>query len=215
MWRLTMSVTYAKAVRDALPHAQLIVDRFHLVKRANQMVEAVRRRTTWDSRGRRGRKADPEWLNRRRLLRGAERLTENQRTRLIAALDAADPGGDILAAWIAKELLRDVLACTAAGGLRYDLAAALYRFYAFCAATSVPEIHDLAETIETWQAPMILAITTGLTNARSEGYNRIVKHVGRIAFGFRNPDNQRRRVRWACTRQSRQAPLRTRQLRPC
>jgi transposase len=212
---IDMSMTYAKAVRDALPHAQLIVDRFHLVKRANQMVEAVRRRTTWDSRGRRGRKADPEWLNRRRLLRGAERLTENQRARLIAALDAADPNGDILAAWIAKELLRDVLACTATGGLRYDLAAALYRFYAFCAATSVPEIHDLAETIETWQAPMILAITTGLTNARSEGYNRIVKHVGRIAFGFRNPDNQRRRVRWACTRQSRQAPLRTRQLRPC
>lgn len=212
---IDMSMTYAKAVRDALPHAQLIVDRFHLVKRANQMVEAVRRRTTWDSRGRRGRKADPEWLNRRRLLRGAERLTENQRARLIAALDAADPNGDILAAWIAKELLRDVLACTATGGLRYDLAAALYRFYAFCAATSVPEIHDLAETIETWQAPMILAITTGLTKARSEGYNRIVKHVGRIAFGFRNPDNQQRRVRWACTRQSRQAPLRTRQLRPC
>lgn len=212
---IDMSVTYAKAARDALPHAQLIVDRFHLVKRANQIVEAVRRRTTWESRGRRGRKADPEWLNRRRLLRGAERLTEEQRDRLIAALDAADPHGDILAAWIAKELLRDVLACTATGGLHYDVSAALYRFYAFCAATSVPEIHDLAETIETWQTPMILAITTGLSNARSEGYNRIVKHVGRIAFGFRNPDNQRRRVRWACTRQSRQAPSRTRQLRPC
>ena len=35
-----------------------------------------------------------------------ERLTEAQLTRLIAALDAADPNGDILAAWIAKELLR-------------------------------------------------------------------------------------------------------------
>jgi transposase len=37
---------------------------------------------------------------------------------------------------------------------------------------------------------MILAIITGLSNARSEAYNRIVKHVGRIAFGFRNPDNR-------------------------
>ena len=34
---------------------------------------------------------------------------------------------------------------------------------------------------------MILAIQTGLSNARSEGYNRIVKHVGRVAFGFRTP----------------------------
>lgn len=212
---IDMSATYAKAVRDALPHAALIVDRFHLVKRANQMVEAVRRRITWESRGRRGRKADPEWLNRRRLLRAAERLTAAQRARLVAALDAADPNGDILAAWIAKELLRDVLACTATGALRYEIRAALHRFYAFCAATSVPEIHELAETIETWQGPMILAITTGLSNARSEGYNRIVKHVGRIAFGFRNPDNQRRRVRWACTRLSRQALLRARRLHPC
>lgn len=212
---IDMSVTYAKSARDALPHAQLIVDRFHLVKRANQAVEAVRRRTTWESRGRRGRKADPEWINRRRLLRAAERLTDTQRTCLVAALDAADPNGDILAAWIAKELLRDVLACTATGGMRYDISVALHRFYAFCAATSVPEIHDLAETIETWQPPMILAITTGLSNARSEGYNRIVKHVGRIAFGFRNLDNQRRRVRWTCTRQSRRAPLKTRQQHPC
>ena len=42
---------------------------------------------------------------------------------------------------------------------------------------------------------MILAIETGLSNARSEGYNRIGKHVERIAFGFRTPENQRRRVR--------------------
>lgn len=108
-----------------------------------------------------------------------------------------------------------MLACTARGGLRYEITAALYRFYAFCSACSVPEIVRLAETIETWQEPMILAIQTGLSNARSEGYNRIVKHVGRIAFGFRTPENQRRRVRWACTRQSRRAPSRARQLRPC
>lgn len=87
----------------------------------------------------------------------------------MGALDAADPAGDILAAWIAEELLPDVLAHTATGGMRYDIAAALQRFYAFCAATHVPEIHDLARTIETWQKPMILAIATGLSNARSEG----------------------------------------------
>ncbi|GFG85593.1 ISL3 family transposase [Mycolicibacter algericus DSM 45454] len=212
---IDMSNVYAKATREALPHARLIVDRFHLVKRGNQMVESVRRRITWQTRGRRGRKANPEWINRRRLLRGAERLTDDQRACLVAALDVADPAGDIFAAWIAKELLRDVLACTETGGMRYNITAALHRFYEFCTATTVPEIHELARTIETWQAPMILAITTGLSNARSEGYNRIVKHVGRIAFGFRNPANQRRRVRWACTRQSRQVPPRARQLNPC
>lgn len=59
----------------------------------------------------------------------------------------------------------------------------------------MPEIHTLATTVDTWQQPIIAAIETGLCNAHSEGYNRIVKHIGRIAFGFRNPANQRRRVR--------------------
>jgi hypothetical protein len=115
-----------------------------------------------------------EWINRRRLLRAAERLTDEQRTRLFEQLTSADPNGDIAAAWIAKELLRDVLACTARGGLRYEITAALYAFYVFCAACSVPEIGKLAETISAWQEPMILAIETGLFNARSEGYNRLV-----------------------------------------
>ena len=61
--------------------------------------------------------------------------------------------------------------------------------------STTPTTSSFARTIETWQAPIIAALQTGLTNARTEGYNRIVKHIGRIAFGFRNPDNQRHRVR--------------------
>lgn len=200
---IDLSPAYARAAREALPQAIVIADRFHLVKKANDMVDAVRRRVTWTHRGRRGRKADVEWINRRRLLRGAERLTDNQRATLFVKLLSADPNEDIAAAWIAKELLRDLLSCAERGGLRYEIHTALDRFYRFCAACKVPEVIGFARTVEAWQAPIIAALQTGLTNARSEGYNRIVKHVGRIAFGFRNPDNQRRRVRWACTRRSR------------
>ncbi|WP_373167415.1 ISL3 family transposase [Mycobacterium marinum] len=200
---IDLSPAYARVAREALPQAVVIADRFHLAKKANDMVDAVRRRVTWTQRGRRGRKADVEWINRRRLLRGAERLTEEQRTTLFAKLLSADPNQDIAAAWIAKELMRDLLSCADRGGLRYEITAALDHFYQFCAACKVPEVISFARTIETWQAPIIAALQTGLTNARTEGYNRIVKHIGRIAFGFRNPNNQRRRVRWACTRRSR------------
>jgi transposase len=200
---IDLSMVYARAVRLGLPGAVVIVDRFHLVKKANDMVDAVRRRVTLAQRGRRGRKADVEWINRRRLLRGAERLTDEQRHTLFAKLLTADPGEDIAAAWIAKELLRELLSCAQRGGLRYEIHAALDRFYRFCAACKVPEVISFARTIEAWQDAIIAALQTGLTNARTEGYNRIVKHVGRIAFGFRNPGNQRRRVRWACTRRSR------------
>lgn len=201
---IDLSTVYAKAARQGLPHAIVITDRFHLVTKANEMVDAVRRRVTWTHRGRHGRKIDVKWINRRRLLRAAERLTTEQRSTLFTKLLAADPTEDIAAAWIAKELLRELLSCADRGGLRYEITAALGRFYQFCASCSVPEIHSLARTVEAWQDPIIAALQTRLTNARTEGYNRIIKHVGHIAFGFGNPDNQQHQIRWACTRQSQQ-----------
>jgi len=53
------------------------------------MLDAVRRRTTAAHRLRRGRKGDPEWINRRRLLRAAERLTDEQRHKLFEKLTSA------------------------------------------------------------------------------------------------------------------------------
>jgi len=126
---IDLSAVYARAVRLGLPGAIVIVDRFHLVKKSNDMLDAVRRRVTLAQRGRRGRKADIEWINRRRLLRGAERLTDAQRTTLFAKLLTADPAEAIAAAWIAKEPLRELLSCVQRGGLRYEIHAALEQFY--------------------------------------------------------------------------------------
>ena len=68
------SAAYAAAVTsEVLPNAELVVDHFHLVKLANDALTAVRRRVTFDAHGRRGRKHDPEWANRRRLLTARER----------------------------------------------------------------------------------------------------------------------------------------------
>ena len=55
---------------------------FHLVALANQALTYVRRRGTWDTHGRRGRKSDPAWAARRRLLGGRERLTDTQFTKM-------------------------------------------------------------------------------------------------------------------------------------
>jgi transposase len=46
----------------------------------------------------------------------------------------------------------------------------------------------------------VAAVITGITNATSESLNRLAKLEARLAYGFRNPRNQQRRVRIACTR---------------
>jgi transposase len=195
--------SYRAAVREALPNALIVADHFHLVRLANQALTDVRRRVTWDLHGRRGRKSDPAWAARRRLLRGRERLSDKQFTKMWNDLIDSEPTGQILSAWIAKEELRVLLATAQHGGQRHDVAHRLTRFYVWCAGSGVPELERLAVTIDAWWPEVLGFLTTGVTNAGTEATNRTVKTVARTAYGFRNIDNQRRRVRFACTRHSR------------
>ena len=85
-----------------LPNATIVVDHFHLVKLGNDALTKVRRRVTWDLKDRRGGKIDPEWANRRRLLRARERLSDKQFTTMWNQVHAEDPSAQILSAWIAQ-----------------------------------------------------------------------------------------------------------------
>jgi transposase len=199
---------YAAAVRAALPDAAIAVDHFHLIMLANKAVTAVRQRVTRDLLGRRGRRLDPVWANRRLLLRGRERLSQAALVRMWNGCVDHDPTGQILSAWIAKEELRALCATAATGGHCADIGRRLWAFYSWCADADVPELTTLAETIETWWPAIEVFLTTGLTNARTEGTNRLIKQVKRAACGFRNRDNYRRRVRLHCTRQTRRLSAR-------
>ena len=64
----------------------------------------------------------------------------------------------------------------------------------------IPELLSLARTVSRWENEIVAAVLTGITNAVSESLNRLAKLEARLAYGFRNPVNQRRRVRIACTR---------------
>jgi len=62
-----------------------------------------------------------------------------------------------------------------------------------------------ATTVETWWPHIEAFIDTGITKAKTEGINRLVKQVKRSGCGFRNVQNQHRRVRFHCTRTARAA----------
>src|SRR5690606_5382641 len=99
---------YLTPIRRLLPNAQVVVDHFHLIRLANQVVTEVRQRTQQEVTGHRGRKGDPLFGIRRLLLRGRQRLEGRHWQRLEAAFD--HPQGDlydeVASAWTAKELVR-------------------------------------------------------------------------------------------------------------
>ena len=201
------AAVYASAIRTPglLPNATLVVDHFHLVKLANDALTKVRRRVTWDLRDRRGRRIDPEWANRRRLLRARERLSEKSFAKMWNQIAAEDPSAQILTAWIAKEELRTLLSTVRVGGDPHLTRHRLHRFLTWCIDSQIPELLTLATTIDTWWPEINAFVQTGITNARTEGYNRLVKQVKRVGCGFRNRENSARRIRFHCTRKQRAA----------
>jgi transposase len=201
------AAVYASAIRTPglLPNATLVVDHFHLVALANDALTKVRRRVTWDLRDRRGRRIDPEWANRRRLLRARERLSDNSFAKMWNAIVSEDDTSQILSAWIAKEELRTLLSTVRIGADPHLSRHRLHRFLAWCIDSQIPELLTLAATIDQWWPEINAFVQTGITNARTEGYNRLVKQVKRGGCGFRNRENSARRIRFHCTRKQRAA----------
>jgi transposase len=184
------SAPYASGIRAALPNALIAVDGWHLVALANQMLTEVRQRVTRDQLGHRGRVTDPVWVNRRLLLTGAEHLSTKQWKRLMSMLHCNDPTGEIGAAWGVQERLRMLLKEHEPSKIRWRLA----DFYDAALDAAMPETTRLAKTIETWWPAILVALTHDVSNARTEGFNRVIKQTKRVGCGFRNMGNYQRRI---------------------
>lgn len=185
---------YATAVAAGLPEARLVVDHFHVIRLANAALDEVRRRTQHATTGHRGRKHDPLYRIRRRLLARHEQLTPDAFNRLLELLEEGDPDGEVGAAYLAKELLRETYLATDT----FDARRRLVAFYDHCTTSDVPELTRLAKTIRRWEVPILRWHRTRLTNAATEGTNLIIKNVKRLGYGFRNFDNYRLRLLLRC-----------------
>jgi transposase len=181
---------YATAVRHELPDAKVVVDHWHVIRLGNAALDQVRRRVQQTTTGHRGRRDDPLYRIRRRLLARHEDLEPGTVERMLGWLDAGDPAGEVGAAYLAKELLREVFATNDPLEARRRLVV----FYNHCADSGVDELDRLARTIARWEPGILRWHRTKLTNGRTEGTNLVIKNIKRTGYGFRNFDNYRLRL---------------------
>ena len=187
---LDPSAPFAAAIRRLLPQATIVVDHWHLIRLANQALTEVRQRVAREQLGRRGRTADRAWAHRRLLLAAGDKLSKRGLARLKHVLEVDDPTNQIGAAWGVKELLRQLLAAPTAHDARHRL----FRFYDAVARADMPETTRLAETVQTWWPAIEAFLRLRVTNARTEGSNRIIKQLKRVGCGYRNQANYERRI---------------------
>jgi transposase len=182
---------YANAIRDELPDTVAVLDAFHVVRLGTQVVDEVRRRCQQHTLGRRGHKDDPLYKIRGLLRHGQEHLSQRQRARLDAGLEAGDPTWEVTVAWQCYQQLRSAYAATnAADGKK--IAEQVIDSFPTC---PIPEVARLGRTLRAWKQQVLAYFATqGVSNGGTEAINLLIEKTRRLAHGFRNFTNYRLRI---------------------
>lgn len=182
--------SYRSGMTPHLDHATKVADPFHVVQLSNRCVDKVRRRVQQELLGHRGRRDDPLYKIRKVLLAGNERLNDRGRERMVEGLRAGDPDGEVVGAWLAKEMVRDVYLTDSIDDASWLLGRAIRA----CITDPVPEVNTLGRTLLKWRTEILNHHRTGASNGPTEGMNLCVKKVKRAGHGFGCFEHYRLRV---------------------
>uniref|UniRef100_UPI00114215B4 ISL3 family transposase n=1 Tax=Microbacterium lacticum TaxID=33885 RepID=UPI00114215B4 len=182
---------YKTAINDKLEDAVAVLDAFHVVKLGTAAVDEVRRRVQHDTLGHRGRKGEPLYGIQTILRAGAENLTDEQRVRLAAAIEADPAHDEVFVAWQCAQQLRSAYhAKDLAEGRR--IAERVAETFHTC---PIPEIARLGRTLRRWRSAFLAYFATGrANNGGTEAINGIIELHRRLARGYRNRHNYRLRM---------------------
>ena len=182
---------YKNAIDDQLEDAVSVLDAFHVVKLATQVVDDVRRRVQQDTTGHRGRRDDPLYRIRNILRAGEENLTDRQSARLETAFTAREEHLEVELAWRCAQQVRSCYhQDTHAAGR-----AVAEKVLASFSTCPIPEVARLGRTLKQWSREFLGYFDTdGASNGGTEAINGLIELHRRIARGFRNRDNYRLRM---------------------
>lgn len=142
------SASFAKGVGDGLPHAVLVVDRFHGIQLANDTITEVRQRVVREHESSRS-QGRPGLAGPASPAHAHEHLRPETFERMWNALiDTGDPGIEIRGAYIVKEDLRSQFALAGTLADRPQITRRLTTFYDQQQASISAEVHRLATTVD-------------------------------------------------------------------
>lgn len=175
---LDMAAGFIKAVQEAIPHATIVFDRFHVARLATDALTEVRRAQM--------RRLDPEERapikgTRWALLKNPEKLRASERFKLhlVRRTNAA-----LYRAYLLKETFLGIFTYRHPFHARHALEAWL----AWAQRSRLPPFVRLARTVREHIDGILAFIESRLTNARLEGMNNKVRLISHRAFGFHSAE---------------------------
>ena len=175
---IDMSAGYEKALRAYAPQAQIVFDRFHVARLANDALTAVRREEAnklapYERAPLKG----TRWI----LLKRRARLDADETATLAAIKHTNAP---VYRGSLLKESFLDIFTAP-------NLQTAEQRFrewLAWATRSRLQPFVRLARTVRKHLDGILAFIDSGLTNARLEGMNNKIRLLSHRAFGFHSPD---------------------------
>ena len=173
---MDMNRGFRDVARAFLPNAQIIIDRFHVVRFCTEAMDNVRR-SFQSGLPKNQRKYFKR--SRRLLLAHRNRLSEEDRATVDVMLRFSDR---LMQAYALKEAFYDFMdapdRATASKRLEYWLDA--------CDRLKIPEFKACRKMLVNWKTYILNAFDYHLSNGFTEGCNNVIKVLKRVAFGFRN-----------------------------
>lgn len=170
-----MWVPYKVATLAALPQAQLVVDKFHVVKMANESLEKVRKSLREEMDPKQSRTL--KMYDRYTLLKRRHDLTESQQLRLEIWTRNVPLLGQ---AYELKEAFYDIWDTS-------DRRLALSQYQEWrnqIPSVLIPAFSELTTAVENWQTEIFAYFDYRLTNAYTESLNSLVRSVDRAGRGL-------------------------------
>ena len=179
---LDLADSYKSFVKDFFPNAEIIADKFHVLRLLHPAINRERKRITGDRRSLKIRSL---------LLTSSKRLDYFHRQAVWTWLED-HPELKELYRW--KEGMHGFYRIK--GRRRAEIA--LTQMTDEMAKSKIKEIKTLRRTLMRWRREILNYFEYRLTNARTEGYNNKAKVIKRRSYGFRSFENYRLRLLNAC-----------------
>ncbi|HET8740741.1 MAG TPA: ISL3 family transposase [Acidimicrobiia bacterium] len=188
---------YRQAVEQALPHARIVVDKFHVIRAVDNAAQRVRirhgRKVTVVGRdGGLARQHNPRfipdvWRSRWLYMRRHHRLTPDEIVGLQQLFELQPEIG--VAYWL-KEAFANIY--TAPNRIEATRRAQLWAHHVTQA--NIPELTNLARTLAPWTQLILNYFDDPQTNGYAEGVTNKIKVLKRRGYGHNNPHRYRAKI---------------------
>lgn len=175
--------TYINVAKECFPNAEIVIDRFHIVKALNDVLDALRK-----SLRREFKEEDCFKSIKWKLFKRPEKCTETDFALLQNAFDKS---------WLLEEIyqLRNTFnSMFDISKSKQELEQNLDWWIEFAEQLEFKQLDSFIRTLKNWKSQIIAFASHKVTNAVTEGLNNYLRYFKRISFGLPNFEHMRLRI---------------------